>query len=78
MLNEYLGVTTIAFKDDKVYMQGGLVSTGQKCCCKCPLGECEITIEFLDENRCEDDVFDLYLKNPTTNIERFIQTVDLK
>lgn len=78
LLNEYLGVTTIAFKDDKVYMQGGLVSTGTKCCCKCPLGECEITIEFLDENRCEDDVFDLYLKNPTTDVERFIQTVDLK
>lgn len=46
-------------------------------CCKCPLGECQITIEFLDENRCEDDVFDLYLKNPTTEAERFIETVDL-
>ena len=72
-------MTTIAFKDDKVYMQGGSVNTGTECCCddSCPLGECEITIEFLDENRCEDDVFDLYLKNPTTNVERFIQTVDL-
>jgi hypothetical protein len=77
LLHEYLGVTTIAFKDGTVYMQGDLVSTGEKCCCKCPLGECEITIEFLDENRCEDDVFDLYLKNPTTEVERFIQTVDL-
>lgn len=47
-------------------------------CCTCPLGECQITIEFLDENSCEDDVFDLYLKNPTTSVERFIQTVDLK
>lgn len=47
------------------------------CCGGCPLGECEITIEFLDENRCEDDVFDLYLKNPTTEDERFIQEVDL-
>jgi hypothetical protein len=47
-------------------------------CCTCPLGECEITIEFLDENGCEDDVFDLYLKNPTTEVERFIETVDLK
>lgn len=46
-------------------------------CCTCPLGECQITIEFLDENGCEDDVFDLYLKNPTTSVERFIQTVDL-
>jgi len=46
-------------------------------CCTCPLGECEITIEFLDENKCEDDVFDLYLKNPTTEVERFIETVDL-
>ena len=73
-------MTTIAFKDDKVYMQGDLVITGEKCCCdnSCPLGECEITIEFLDENRCEDDVFDLYLKNPTTDVERFIETVDLK
>jgi hypothetical protein len=50
---------------------------GCSCCGACPLGECEITIEFLDENRCEDDVFDLYLKNPTTEVERFIQTVDL-
>jgi len=46
-------------------------------CCTCPLGECQITIEFLDENRCEDDVFDLYLKNPTTEVERFIETVNL-
>ena len=46
-------------------------------CCTCPLGECQITIEFLDENGCEDDVFDLYLKNPTTEVERFIETVDL-
>jgi hypothetical protein len=79
LLHEYRSVTTIAFKDGTVYMQGDKVSTGEQCCCddRCPLGECEITIEFLDENRCEDDVFDLYLKNPTTEVERFIQEVDL-
>lgn len=62
-------------------------STGDELCgditwviqtCECPLGECEITIEFLDENQCEDDVFDLFLVNPTTLAERFIQRVDLK
>lgn len=42
LLHEYLSVTTIAFKDDKVYMQGGLVSTGQKCCC----GECDTCIDI--------------------------------
>jgi hypothetical protein len=59
-------------------VRNGALGTSDACCCRCPLGECRITIEFLDENGCEDDVFDLYLKNPTTNDERFIQRVDLK
>lgn len=55
---------------------------GSKCssCCnesKCPLGSCTVRFEFLDENECEDDVFDFYLENPTTGNKRFIQTVDL-
>jgi hypothetical protein len=33
LLHEYCGVTTIAFKDGTVYMQGDKVSTGTKCCC---------------------------------------------
>jgi hypothetical protein len=40
LLHEYLGVTTIAFKDDKVYMQGDKVSTGTKCCCGVPCEAC--------------------------------------
>jgi hypothetical protein len=33
LLHEYLGVTTIAFKDDTVYMVGDKVRTGTQCCC---------------------------------------------
>ena len=40
MLHEYRGVTTIAFKDGKVYMQGDKVSTGTKCCCGVPCEAC--------------------------------------
>lgn len=54
---------------------------GSSCspCCSapCPLGSCTVTFNFLDENQCEDDVFDFYLENPTTGATRFIQTVDL-
>lgn len=51
----------------------------EPCCgAPCPLGSCTVTFEFLDENQCEDDVFDFYLENPTTSSQRFIQTVDLK
>lgn len=36
-----------------------------------------ITIEFLDENRCEDDIFDIFIQNPETQVTRLIQRVDL-
>lgn len=73
-------VTPITIQDGAIVVRDGAIGTEQACCCdnSCPLGECQITIEFLDENGCEDDVFDLYLKNPTSLVERFIQTVDLK
>ena len=56
-----------------------LGSRCSKCCNagKCRLGSCTITINFFDENSCEDDAFDLFLENPTTGSKRFIQNVDL-
>ena len=36
-----------------------------------------ITLEFLDENRCEDDIFDIFIQNPQTQVTRLIQKVDL-
>lgn len=48
-----------------------------KCCCDpTPCGE--ITLRYVDENRCEDDVFDIYVYNPTTNARRLIGTLDMK
>lgn len=54
------------------------LGTQQECCCaRCSLGDCTATLEFLDENECEDDVFDLYVINPETLAERFVQEIDL-
>ena len=47
LLHEYRGVTTIAFKDDKVYMQGDKVSTGTKCCCGGCSGTCAISSQVV-------------------------------
>lgn len=58
------------------YMLGSYCSP---CCgAPCPLGSCTVTLNFLDENGCEDDAFDFFLENPTTGSTRFIQNVDLK
>jgi len=32
----------------------------------------------IDENRCEDDIFDIFVRNPGTGAQRFIQQIDLK
>lgn len=39
---------------------------------------CPITLVHIDENRCEDDVFNIYIENPTTKARRFISELDLK
>ena len=59
---------------------GYMLGSGCSSCCSgpCPLGSCTITVNFFDENSCEDDAFDFYLENPTTGATRFIQNVDLK
>lgn len=51
-------------------------------CCKCKTCEdvefpCEITLIHIDENRCEDDIFNIYIKNPGTGARRFIEQIDL-
>lgn len=51
-------------------------------CCECLTCEdvefpCEITLIHIDENRCEDDIFNIYIKNPGTGNRRFIQQIDL-
>lgn len=51
-------------------------------CCECLTCEdvifpCEITLVHIDENRCEDDIFDIYIRNPATGVRRFIQRIDL-
>jgi len=72
------GMTEIIYQYGTVIMKDGKVGTNQGCCCDlCSRGECTVTLEFLDENECEDDVFDLYVVNPGTNAERFVQEVDL-
>jgi hypothetical protein len=54
---------------------------GKPCCCECDLDDalfpCNVTIVHIDENRCEDDIFDLYVYNPESDNERFIQQLDL-
>lgn len=49
-------------------------------CCPCKYDKllpCRITLVHVDENRCEDDAFALYIKNPTTGAERFVRELDL-
>jgi len=51
-------------------------------CCECLTCEdvdfpCEITLVHIDENRCEDDIFNIFIKNPGTGVRRFIQQIDL-
>lgn len=52
------------------------------CCCECDLEDalfpCNVTLVHIDENRCEDDVFNLYVFNPDTNNQRFIRELDLQ
>jgi hypothetical protein len=51
-------------------------------CCKCLQCDdvdfpCQITLVHIDENRCEDDIFNIYIKNPGTGLRRFIQQINL-
>ena len=52
--------------------------SGTQCCC---LSEpCELTLKHVDENRCEDDIFGIYLIYYDENgqqKERFIQQINL-
>lgn len=47
------------------------------CCCNLFQLPCEVTLVHIDENRCEDDAFNLYIENPTTGAQRFVQLLDL-
>ena len=53
-------------------------STSDKCCCGCSDPNiqypCTVTVIHVDENRCEDDVFDVYVVGVG---ERFIRELDL-
>jgi hypothetical protein len=35
-----------------------------QCCDECSVDPCELTLRYVDENRCEDDVFDIFVYNP--------------
>jgi hypothetical protein len=39
---------------------------------------CPITMIHIDENRCEDDVFNLFIENPATGERRFIRELNLE
>ena len=59
-----------------------VVYSNDEDCCECLTCEdvdfpCEITLVHIDENRCEDDIFDIYIKNPGTGVRRFIEQIDL-
>lgn len=45
-------------------------------CTGCLETSCELTLVHVDENRCEDDIFGIYLIRPD-GTERFIEQIDL-
>ncbi len=53
-------------------------SESSSCCCLAD--SCSLTLKHVDENRCEDDIFDIYLVYYDANgaeQERFIQQINL-
>jgi hypothetical protein len=62
--------------------KAGVHASDEDCCecntCDDVLFPCEITLVHIDENRCEDDIFDIYVRNPGTGAQRLIQQIDLK
>lgn len=55
----------------KVKSDGDLRAVPCGCC-----GGCQLTLVHIDENRCEDDIFGIYIIAPN-GTERFIQQIDL-
>jgi hypothetical protein len=61
---------------------GANVYVSDEDCCECLSCQdvefpCQIILTHIDENRCEDDIFDIYIKNPGTGERRFIAQIDL-
>ena len=73
----------LAFKSGKLLIKDGKLafasSSTAACGCCCDPTPCgEITLRYVDENRCEDDVFDIYVYNPDTQARRLIGELDMK
>lgn len=73
----------LAFKNGKPIFKGGKLafasSNSAACSCCCDAAACgEITLRYVDENRCEDDVFDIYVYNPDTEARRYLGELDMK
>jgi hypothetical protein len=73
----------LTVNDGSLVLKGTSLGTTSSCCCADPpcvrdeLFPCDLLLIHIDENRCEDDVFDLYIENPTTGKRRFIREIDL-
>jgi hypothetical protein len=73
----------IAFQNGKPIFRNGKLafasSSSEACGCCCDPTPCgEITLRYVDENRCEDDVFDIFVYNPDTMEKRFLGELDMK
>lgn len=65
----------LLFKDGKLAFASTPAVACSCCCDPTPCGE--ITLRYVDENRCEDDVFDIYVYNPDTDVRRLIGELDM-
>lgn len=73
----------VAMRGGKVILRGSRVALAntpaEACACCCDPTICgTLTLRYVDENRCEDDVFDVYVYNPTTLAERYVAELDMQ
>lgn len=74
-------MSNLVERDGKLLLKAGslAVATDPCTCCEtCENPGCQLVLKYVDENECEDDVFDIYIYNPENPAAReYLGELDL-